>query len=171
MELNIELNEFHSRKIEFIRNYDFSLVEKYAGKALGGVTATYLKQGIDVLKQFYILNLLDPLNKHVICAPLDSFWDSHVLLTKDYMNFCEKAFGFYLEHDPIDSMFESEQMDMYKSTVSKLSKIFKDVDLTWWPVNERKCCGGGGIVPIWDSTDSHGFALFSEEVSQTVEAA
>src|SRR5438128_2893874 len=31
---------------------------------------------------------------------VDAVWDNHILFTKDYANFCQQVFGYFLHHTP-----------------------------------------------------------------------
>ncbi len=39
---------------------------------------------------------------HAVSDSVDPFWHAHILHTHDYMEFCDRAVGGYMHHDPLD---------------------------------------------------------------------
>jgi hypothetical protein len=135
--IRIDLTEFHIKKIQEIDNFDYSNTLKKVNHDLGGgLTKEYLLSGLENLKRYYIVALLDPANQHAVSAMVDPFWHSHVLHTKEYFDFTSSVFDQYIHHAPLDPD-DKEEVDriteLYKYTLNVYSKIFKDVNEEWWP--------------------------------------
>lgn len=134
--LTQDVPESLAEKLNLIENFDYSKVAKKVRQELPSVTDKYLEEGIENLKRYYTVRLLDPENNHGVSVPVDVFWHTHVLFTRDYFDFCDKVFGRYIHHTPIDrddrEAFEKVR-EIYKHTVETHHKLFKAVDADWWP--------------------------------------
>ncbi len=87
------------------------------------------QQAIDAIKQYRNYLFLKRKYGETYAFPpshdIDEVWHAHVLHTKDYFDFCEKAFGTYLHHHPhhgsnnelteedISFAFENETQRLY----------------------------------------------------------
>lgn len=134
--IKINLKPIHIEKITQIDDFDFSKTAKKVSEDTGIVDESYLKDGIENLKRYYIVALLDPLNEHAVSETVDPFWHSHILHTKDYMKFCQDIFGQFIHHQPLDKedKVEFEKVeDLYQYTIGIYEKIFKTLDNRWWP--------------------------------------
>lgn len=134
--IKIELAPIHKEKIELIDDFDFSKTAKKVAVDTGINDKSYLDDGVENLKRYYVVALLDPLNKHAVSETVDPFWHAHILHTRDYIKFCEDIFGQYVQHEPLDldDTAETEEVaDLYEYTVDIYEKIFKSVDYNWWP--------------------------------------
>jgi len=133
----IELSAFHLARIAKIDQFDYTCVIKKVNRDLGGVTATYLLNGADNLKRYYIVALLDPRNRHAVSKSVDPFWHSHVLFTRQYKDFCHDVFdGEFIHHvplDPEDAKMVKHVQELYDYTLEVYKGIFKKVDGDWWP--------------------------------------
>lgn len=132
----IPVSEFHAERIRKIDDFDYGKVAKKVSMSLEGVTPSYVQQGIENLKLYYVIALLDPLNAHAVSKTVDPFWHAHILFTKDYINFCDDVFGQYIQHDPLDqddSARVAHIANLYDYTLSLYGKIFKQVNPEWWP--------------------------------------
>lgn len=134
--IKVELSEFHKERIGMIDNFDYSKVRTKVDKDLGGVPKSYLDTGIENLKKYYVVALLDPKNKHAVSRPVDPFWHSHVLFTKDYQKFCKDIFGGYVHHEPLDEN-DSQKIGkvekLYDYTLDIYDDMFNDLQNEWWP--------------------------------------
>ena len=130
-----KLDEFQQSKIEAIDRFDYSNVKWKVSKDLSGVTDKYIDEGIENLKLYYAVALLDPLNGHAVSRAVDPFWHAHVLFTKDYGRFCDEIFGGYVHHEPLDEANAAEMKKverLYRYTIGIYADLFKDVDESWW---------------------------------------
>lgn len=96
----------------------------------------YLNRGIEALKQYYAIVLLDPANMHALAVPLDPFWHAHILHTRQYVEFSEKVFGQYIHHNPLDKSDKEELgkvRDLYSYTLDCMPKLFRSIDRQFWP--------------------------------------
>ncbi len=76
---------------------------------------------------------------------IDQLWHAFVLHTKLYRNFCDRFFGRYIDHDPLDRLDEETSKKQYaRFTLATLRREFGDdvhpafVDLT----QQVTCCYG-----------------------------
>ncbi|MES2212524.1 MAG: hypothetical protein V4490_05240 [Pseudomonadota bacterium] len=139
--IKMQLDPMHIKKINQIDDFDFSKTLKKVNADLGGLTAKYLQEGIENLKRYYVVALLDPLNEHAVSRPVDPFWHAHILHTKDYELFCQSIFGQYVHHSPLDiedSAEVQELTSLYTYTLKIYSKIFHSFNSDWWPAIDDK---------------------------------
>ena len=130
------LTFFHIEKIRLIDNFDYGAVRKKTAKDCGLSDATELDQGIENLKKYYVVALLDPLNRHAVSESVDPFWHTHVLFTREYRTFCADTFGQFVHHqplDPDDSQMVKHVVRLYEYTLQIYKIMFKDISKKWWP--------------------------------------
>ena len=134
-QIKIKLTEFHKIRIEQIDNFDYSnLVWKM--KQENGMSEDYINKGIENLKRYYVVALLDPLNEHAVSELVDPFWHTHILFTKEYNKFCKDIFKGYIHHTPLNQSDASEVekvSKLYEYTIETYNNIFYEVDKKWWP--------------------------------------
>jgi hypothetical protein len=163
--LNINLNEFHLKKILEIDNFDFSATLKKVENDLGDVSNEFLDKGLENLKRYYVVALLDPNNEHAVSSSVDPFWHSHILHTREYIHFSQKIFNQYIHHEPLDKHNNPEVLkieELYDYTLNIYSKIFKNVDKEWWPHIDGDSTHGPVVCKHMYITDSEirKFSLF-----------
>lgn len=73
----IHLNDFHLNKLKSIDNFDYSETLKKVNHDLGGVSNDYLQKGLENLKRYYAVALLDPNNEHAEVIDLIPIGDGH----------------------------------------------------------------------------------------------
>ena len=125
--------------MQYIDNWDFSKIKKKVQKDLHGIASTYLDSGIDNLKRYYALAAIEPEGDHAVSQPVDPFWHAHILFSQDYVDFCDKAFGIYLHHVPLDtadSKAVANIRDVYERTLASHTSYFDEVDEAWWPASD-----------------------------------
>ena len=92
--------------------------------------------GIENLKRYYVVALLDPLNEHAVSRYVDPFWHAHILHTKEYIMFCDTIFKQYIHHQPLDFGNPDEVREiamLYDYTKNIYQKIFSSINSQWWP--------------------------------------
>lgn len=134
--IKVKLSPFHQEKVRMIDRFDYGDIQKKVSRDLNGVAEPYLKTGIENLKLYYVVALLDPLNRHAVSKCVDPFWHAHVLFTRSYRDFCRGIFGHYIHHEPLDP--DDKRMvrhvaRLYRYTLTIYAKMFKKVEATWWP--------------------------------------
>lgn len=79
-----------------------------------------------------------------ISEPVDQFWHTHILFTRDYTRFCQAVAGEYIHHTPTSSTAERHSLEnAYESvTVPTLTQHFGKLDETLWPKASQVCLGG-----------------------------
>jgi hypothetical protein len=134
--VQLKIDPLHIEKINQIDNFDFSKTAKKVNHDLHGLTSDYLRDGIENLKKYYVVALLDPLNPHAVSRYVDPFWHAHILHTNEYMEFCESIFGQYIHHKPLDSDDLNEVKEittLYSYTKEIYQKMFRNISSQWWP--------------------------------------
>lgn len=133
----IELSNFHLEKLHQIDSFNYDSTKKKVSEQFShSVTEDYLNTGIENLKKYYAIALLDPKNEHAVSKFVDPFWHAHILHTKKYIDFCDSIFGQYIQHEPLD---EENTVDynkvkiLYDYTLKTYKKVFSHVDPSWWP--------------------------------------
>jgi hypothetical protein len=135
------MNDFHENKIKMINEEDFSGVRRKVAedhwREFGfAPEESYLDEGIDALKVYYVLALVDPLNEHAVSDEIDRFWHAHILHTRQYRDFCERVFGQYIDHDPLDhSVIDDVEYlaRLYKYTMNVYWDISLPLNQTFFP--------------------------------------
>ncbi|PPK66036.1 hypothetical protein B0F88_11868 [Methylobacter tundripaludum] len=135
-QIKVEVPNEYKEAIQFIDDFDYEPILKKVSKDLHGPTKKYVFEGIENLKRYYVVALLDAQNPHAVSRPVDPFWHVHVLFSREYFRFCEEVFGAYVHHIPLDhddSKAVSHVKKVYEYTLKKHHEIFKQVDEEWWP--------------------------------------
>jgi hypothetical protein len=140
----------HYLRLEAIDLHDFTIVKKKVQQE-DGLSSIALDEGIKFLKRYYAILVLDTLNPPAMTKPVDPFWHHHVLLSADYMAFCDRVFGEYVHHIPLvydDDMAVEFVRDFYERTYSRHLEIFGDIDENWFPkvARDGMCCSPSWIV-------------------------
>lgn len=134
--IKLPISLFHYERLTWLDRTDFDDVKQKVAQDMKEVTTEFLAGGIVNLKRYYCLSIVDPLNFHAVPRPLDPFWHSHMLFSREYMPFCQKIIGQYIHHQPLlenDRTMVEAATALYRYTYSIQSKIFKEVDPSWWP--------------------------------------
>lgn len=142
--VKVALGAFHIERLRMIDEFDYSKVspktqQELAEKGLE-VDQQYLASGIHALKQYYAVALLDPDNMHAVSERVDPFWHSHIVFTRDYVSFCDRIFGEYIHHEPLnkqDSLEVAKVRQLYSYTHGIYQRLFREVDPQWWPDPEN----------------------------------
>lgn len=175
--LQIQVKPIHLERLEIIDNEDFSdYIRKAAEEALRHngkrPSQQYLDDGEFGIKQFYSLVVLDPINSHAISFRLDPFWHSHILHTKEYIEFCTRLVGEVLHHFPLERENDLERKgikDEMEFTVEQLRKIYGNDISPLWQVDEAIesrliCWGGTGCGNRIKDSILMGAALFPHDM-------
>lgn len=135
-DIYVEVPKDKLEQLMYIDSFDYSKLLRKVREELPSVTDKYLKDGIENLKRYYAVRLLDPNKRHGVSVPVDVFWHTHIVFTREYFDFCDKVFGHYIHHVPLDvddpNALE-EVRQIYSHTLSMHEKIFHVVDREWWP--------------------------------------
>lgn len=143
--IKLSLDPFHRERVHLIDNFDYSsVIAKVRRDRLERELPArdeYLRDGVEALKQYYVVALLDPKNYHAVSTRVDPFWHSHILHTQDYHRFCAAVFGQYIHHTPLDES-DGQQVavvdELYRYTYGIYQKMFCDIDDYWWPHPDLK---------------------------------
>lgn len=134
------LSPLQVARLSIIDQTDFSKVAIKVRQDLAErgviVDDDYIAGGIEALKQYYAIALLDPANMHAVSDVVDPFWHAHILFTEDYVSFCERVVGRYMHHDPLDKTDAKALVHVrriYDYTRSSFRQLLRKVDSRWWP--------------------------------------
>ncbi|MFY3791820.1 hypothetical protein ACOQFO_09005 [Ureibacillus sp. MALMAid1270] len=137
--IKVPLTELQKEKIKVIDEFDYNPIKTKFKEEFLDLTDRYLSDGIENLKRYYVVALLDPENMHAVSNYVDPFWHIHLVFTKEYHAFCNEVFGQYIHHSPLQR--ENREMvnhvrALYKYTREIYDEIFTSVDDNWWPAAE-----------------------------------
>ena len=148
--IGMPVTAFHLPKINRIDTENFTgvkqVVRKEFKKQGQTVDEGYLDDGVLALKQYYLVALLDPKNKHAVSDMIDPFWHAHILHTDRYMAFCDEVFGHYLPHEPLDHddrVAVEEAAELYRHTARVYGRLFSYASKQFYPRSvpeERLIC-------------------------------
>ncbi len=148
--LKIQVQPEHEKRLRIIDGEDYSVVLRKAREFLTQIGQTpseeYLLRGVEALKLYYAIPVLDPSNAHAISAEIDPFWHAHMIDSKRYTRFCDEAIGEYLHHEPLDKAQGDLMLGaarLYRYTVEVLNRSFCYVDNFFWSpevINARLIC-------------------------------
>lgn len=138
--ITLPIDNFHVERLRLIDEFDYAHVAKKTCEELREkgmvVDPAYLGRGIEALKQYYAVALLDPDNMHAVSETVDPFWHSHIIFTREYHDFCQQVFGQYIHHQPLDKG-DAAQVEkvrrLYQYTHNLYSRMFRHLDPHWWP--------------------------------------
>lgn len=135
--IKLPISDFHAQKVRMIDEFDYSNLRWKVKEELGEIaTEEYLDKGIENLKKYYAVALIDPINQHAVSEEVDPFWHTHILFTREYVKFCDSIFNQFIHHEPLDRKDPEEVTrvtDLYDYTIDVYNKIFRDNDKFWWP--------------------------------------
>lgn len=69
-------------------------------------------------------------------APVDAAWHAFLLHTRQYRDYCESAFGAFVDHDPapVDSPFDWSMLLHYLRTRVLMEDHYGAIDEDLWPL-------------------------------------
>ncbi|MBL7488396.1 hypothetical protein I6A60_07180 [Frankia sp. AgB1.9] len=137
----MDVAPFHSELLAMIDAEDFTGVKRkvFTDLAKQGVVPSdeFLDEGVLALKQYYVVALLDPTNRHAVSDVIDPFWHAHILHTKPYIDFCDRVFGQYIQHEPLDhsdaAMLRRVSI-LYSYTAGIYQRMFSYVNPEFYPL-------------------------------------
>lgn len=117
-------------KINFIENYSFDNEIILKIKKEYDYTYYQIELLIDILKDYFLAHLLKIYkndNSFITMASYhtDQIWHWFILFTPQYRDFCEKAFGKYLDHIPTTGVVptKTHKNETYFNTLNYLKEI------------------------------------------------
>lgn len=142
--IKISIQPEHEVRLQAIEEEDYSGIirkvkEIYKAEYGYEPTEEYITSGIEGLKQYYAIALLDPLNSHAVSPKIDKFWHAHMLHSKQYQEFCDKVAGSFMHHAPLNPENEVETSNiriLYNYTLEVMGKLFKELSPSNWPTED-----------------------------------
>jgi len=128
-DIKVSLTEEQRIAITRIDAEDFSAVAKRVKKDCG-FDDDRIKKGVDALKQYYVAAVVDSKNRHAISDDVDPFWHTHVMFSKEYMQFSMDVFGKYMHHEPLDHD-DKERVDLVEKVYIHTRKIYETIFKAW----------------------------------------
>jgi len=155
-------DNYHRVRLMQIDTFDYEAVKRKVARD-EHLPGPALNEGIENLKRYYAVALLDPLNLHAVSKEVDPFWHSHVLFTSQYQGFCQKIFGQFVHHQPLDPD-DKRQVEfvtqLYGYTLDTYKKLFKEVDPKWWPKSSVRAFGPVCLHQEIQNPEIRAIALF-----------
>lgn len=96
------------------------------------------ERAFNSLKQFMIVCRMKEGLK-VTSEPVDQFWHTFLLFTKDYRDFCDNYLGMFVNHRP----FEDPAPGFYEETKEFAQSLFGELDSDYWPEHGKAECTSG----------------------------
>jgi hypothetical protein len=163
----VAISPFHAARLAMIDEEEYSGVERKVIDELGKqgivVDQRFLEEGVLALKQYYAVALLDPWNEHAVSDTIDPFWHAHILHTRQYAEFCERVYGQFIHHNPLNRMDRTEVEHvarLYTYTAGIYSKMLNYVSGVFYPAEvpvDRLICTHYPVT----NEDVRAHALFS----------
>lgn len=116
-----QLTEKVIHGLPIIAHEDLTLIEERL-LVDGALSANEIPEAISEYRKFMSLILITGGGLGMISRSVDEVWHTHILFTQDYFNFCERAFGRYVHHQPTTSKHSSD-----RSSVQKFKSTYKAV--------------------------------------------
>lgn len=88
-------------------------------------------------KRFIFIAVVN--GRATIAAPLDPFWHTHVLFTRDYARFGQHIVGKTLHHTPVAKSRTGPLQPQYNRTREQYKEIFGFPSPVWWPDKGQVC--------------------------------
>lgn len=129
--------------IEAIQSYNFDHVrERIVRKKL--LSEDIVDEAIAEYKRYMTMNARTSDRLTMFSEPIDEVWHQHILFTRDYANFCEKAVGHFVHHDP---MTPEQQRKGRKERAERFYEMyvesFHTLPSAIWHGLIETCCSGG----------------------------
>lgn len=140
-QLAIPVELFHYERLQWIEREDLSGVRARVQHEYGKWSGAKLDSGLDYLRRYYAMLVLDPLNYHAMPKALDPFYHAHVLFAQDFAFFCARVFRQQLHHQPLppsDPHVIHFVRDLYVYTHGIQPKLFHELDAEWWPAPDQE---------------------------------
>jgi hypothetical protein len=158
----MKVDNYHTSKLRQIDTFDYEPVKRKVGRD-HGLPSAKLTAGVENLKRYYAVALLDPLNLHAVSKAVDPFWHSHILFTSEYENFCQFIFGQFIHHEPLDPT-DGPKVEfvrkLYDHTLATYKKLFKSLDPEWWPPSGADAFGPVCLHQAVQNAEIRALALF-----------
>lgn len=159
---NIKVSITDEQRVAAMRleNEDFTSVAKRIKKDYD-FSDKYISEGIEALKQYYVAAILDSKNRHAISTAVDPFWHTHVMFSKEYMQFGIDIFGKYMHHEPLDHD-DVARLDLVTKVYEYTRTVYDNLFHVWNklltpPIDAERlcvCCVMGSNVskddPMYD---------------------
>jgi hypothetical protein len=119
--------------MDVINQIDLSRVSRRVAKEHPEWTQARLDAAIAEYRKFLCLvkaghNNISP------CLDVDEIWHAHILFTMDYVRDCNKVFGFYVHHNPLDDEEEEQQETEDSESVELQSEGFHNTFVAYQQV-------------------------------------
>lgn len=91
-------------------------------------------------RRFLYLAAVVPHLEHAPTKPIDEYWHTFILFTREYTNFCEKVIGKYLHHKPLGAADHQAVFDRTQQMITGLFGNFKNSEFWMMPAPATSCC-------------------------------
>lgn len=76
-------------------------------------------------------------------AKIDFAWHNFILHTRDYAEFCQNCFGYFIHHEPGDGLTGTSPRWDVSETVRLISDTFGELSSNWDNIRGATCGSGG----------------------------
>lgn len=139
-DLKVEVSEQLRERLSFIDNFDYSPIRMRLHDKLSWTIKQIAEVEFETKKFFALTALTHGEYDFSISPECDEFWHALILHTNLYREFCNGAFGHFLDHLP-GLGTEADRANLasdYTRTVEALQQYFT-CDSRYWPA-ELQCC-------------------------------
>lgn len=111
------------------------------------LAADIVDEAIEEYKHYMTLILLGYKPLDMFSQQVDDVWHNHILFTKDYANFCQQVFGYFLHHNPKTPKEKKEGMQNHAKQffIQAYTTVFHITPPLIWgnKSTPNDCCGNG----------------------------
>lgn len=156
--LRIPISPQARTKLLALDREDFSAVIAVAEKKLRqfGQPVLLSKAEAEVsLKQYYAMPIIFEDKKEMaVSSIVDPYWHTHLLDTKSYRGFCDRVYGHFMDHVPMDDTNAGDVervTKLYAETREMMDRAFgesvSEKAFPWHPTSEIVICTYDYEVP------------------------
>jgi hypothetical protein len=99
-------------------------------------------------KRFLYLAAIIPYLEHAPTKPIDEYWHTFILFTREYTNFCRTVAGAYIHHKPLGAADHQAVFDRTHDLIAALFGDFEHKALWELPAPATSCCSARDVEPL-----------------------
>ena len=150
------LTELAEEKEGDTTRHNRALLKKIMGYDLSLVTKTFAHRNpeyrdqANVLekecKRFLYLAAIIPQLEHAPTKPIDEYWHTFILFTREYTKFCQDVIGAYVHHKPLGAADHQAVFDRTQNMITDLfGATFTDREIWMMPAPATSCCSARDV--------------------------
>lgn len=127
-----EVQQIYNQAIK----WDFGKVEQY----LNNGVEKGIKKVCQEYCRFMALSIAHPGVMLPISTIVKKFWETHIIFTSNYRDFCQSLAGEYIDHDPTNTQeLDYEAKKDYKLGIQMYEKCFGELNPMYWYTPSCEC--------------------------------